>query len=135
MVEQLSNIKWDSNYWLKDSEENKSWKVYLKTEFRNILVAMFDDSYPTISYMIKNEKKIFNKYNKAGRLYAKDPNGNYYYEYLGPSLSLLSEIPTKAKQSGETLYTIYCPQTTVTFLVNKIGRVIDSYQGRNPNVV
>ena len=133
MVEQLSNIKWDTNYWFKEKEENKAWKVYLKTEIRNILVAMFDDSYPTISYMIKNETKIYNKYNHAGRLYAKDPNGNYFYEYLGPSLP--DDLTKKAKESGQALFTIYCPQTTVTFLVNKEGRVEDSYQGRNKNVV
>ena len=124
------SLNWKDNYWQREGDDGiRSWKVFLKTDVRNILVAMFDDSYKTISYIIKNETKIYNKYNTAGKLYMLDPDGKYHYEYLGPTE--LVEMTSKAKDSIEPCYTIYCPETTVTFLVNKAGRVIDSYQGRH----
>jgi hypothetical protein len=128
----LMPLNWKDNYWQREGDDGiRSWKVFLKTDVRNILLAMFDDSYKIISYIIKNESKIYNKYKQAGKLYMLDPDGNYHYEYLGPSTP--TEITKKAKDSSEESYTIYCPQTTVTFLVNKMGSVIDSYQGRREN--
>jgi len=122
-------LNWQTNYWARegdDSEEN--WKVYLKTDVRNILVSIFDDYRKAVSFMINNEAEIYRNYHHMGNLYMLDSSGNYHYEYLGKTL--LADLPLRLTKSVRNIFTIYCPETTVTFLVDKSGYVEHSFQGK-----
>ena len=116
-------LNWQTNYWEKEVPE--TWRVYLKTDLRNILVSIFDEYKKAMNYMINNEKEIYKNYKHIGKLYMVEPAGNYNYEYRGASL--LADLPPALK--GKSLFTFYCPQTKVTFISDRDGHIEHSFQG------
>jgi len=116
-------LNWQTNYWEREVPE--TWRVYLKTDLRNILVSIFDEFKKAMNYMINNERDIYKGYKYIGKLYMVEPAGNYNYEYHG--VPLLADLPPALK--GKSLFKFYCPQTKVTFIVDRDGNIEHSFQG------